>query len=226
CSRGERRSRLGRPFAFLPGRGDLAVVRSVLALLHRRRIVRAVLRNGDDGGGSCKGDQQCEGGGELLHLSSFGATWPTPTTPTRSWGRGPSRNWTLVLRLRAVAGETVLARPDRRLHAIEDVDLSKHARQVCLDGLLGDVEPTRNFLVRQSVRDQPQDLELALGQVRRGTSLRARRDQRPSSLRRERRLAARSGADRRSKLGGLCVFQEVPDCSSIDCSEDPLAIGE
>src|SRR4051794_18008885 len=68
---------------------------------------------------------------------------------------GPDRNWTFVLRLSA------LAIPERSLRPVRDADALEDVRQVRFDGLLADRELARDALVRQSSRDEAQDVLLA-----------------------------------------------------------------
>src|SRR4051794_2038060 len=95
-------------------------------------------------------------------------------------------------------GDAVAVRPERGLSAVGHADLLEHPREVRLDRLLADLETAGDQLVRQPGGDELEHLALALAEVvgaRLATRLSARAQHGARRLRRQRRLAARRGAD-------------------------------
>ena len=89
--------------------------------------------------------------------------------PRSTAGRGPrriaGRRASSGSRARAADGSaTVLDRPEGRLGAAREVELAEDVRDVRARRPLGDVEQRRDLLVRVALRDERQDLALALGQ--------------------------------------------------------------
>src|SRR5581483_10944348 len=61
--------------------------------------------------------------------------------------------------------QPLLHRENRGLGAVGHAELGQHVPDVVLDRLLGDPELERDSLVRPALRDQPQHLALAVGEL-------------------------------------------------------------
>ena len=90
--------------------------------------------------------------------------------------------------------EAVALGPQRRLGAVGDVERAEDPREVGLDGLLADLEPAGDELVRQALDEQREHLALAGGQPA-GVGRGPRDEHRARRARVERRLAPRGRAD-------------------------------
>ena len=111
-----------------------------------------------------------------------GALEPRPRTARGSTtcSRTSSRSETDPGRSRAglsglAADDVVALRPQRGLRAVGDPEHAEHAREVRLDGLLGDLQPAGDQLVGQPVADEGEDVELALGELLLGRAARGGR---------------------------------------------------
>src|SRR4249919_321637 len=103
---------------------------------------------------------------------------PSAATSERlGWthGRGPAWSAPSTEPGRGAPSEAVTASPQPGLRAVGHADRTEGAGQVGLDGLLADLEPACDLLIREAVRDERQHLTLALGEgvQRVGRALRA-----------------------------------------------------
>jgi hypothetical protein len=116
--------------------------------------------------------------------------------------------------------------PQGGLRAVGDADLREHLGQVCLDGLLADLQPTGDELVREALPDQREHLALAGAELDRGAHLRSLGDHLVRGARGQRRLAPGSGADAADDLVGVGVLEQVAERAGVECAENPVAVGE
>jgi hypothetical protein len=79
---------------------------------------------------------------------------------------GARKNVTMNATGRPVDGDcSGLACQHHELDAVAQVQLLQDVHNVCLHGGLADEEPPADFRVRQAVRDQPEHVLLACGEV-------------------------------------------------------------
>src|SRR4051794_19691664 len=78
---------------------------------------------------------------------------------------GTGRRYQTSLVLGPRIDETGADGDDGCLGAVGNPELGQHVTDVCLDGLLGDVELARDLLVRKAAADQHQHVAFARSQV-------------------------------------------------------------
>ena len=93
-----------------------------------------------------------------------GRSAATSARSASTHGRAPAWSAPSTEPGRGAPSEAVTASPQPGLHAVGHADRTEGAGQVGLDGLLADLEPACDLLVRQAVRDERQHLTLALGE--------------------------------------------------------------
>src|SRR6478752_8883833 len=116
--------------------------------------------------------------------------------------------------------------PEPGLHPVGDPDRAEDAGQVGLHGLLADLEPASDLLVRQALRHEHEHLAFAIREdiQRVGSALGS--EHRPCRPRIERRFAAGGCVDAAYELLGFGVLQQIADGAGAQRLDDPLPVHE
>ena len=141
---------------------------------------------------SAKGEDSGDGEAERERHATMAGIVARPVCAAMGlWSRSRRGSVPLTLSRRAVP-----LGPQRRLGAVGDAELAEDPREVRLDGLLADLEPARDQLVRQPL-DEQRRAPRARGRraPRAGRAADACVEDRAGGARVERGLAARRGAD-------------------------------
>ena len=117
--------------------------------------------------------------------------------------------------------------PQRGLRAVGHAELAEDPRQVRLDGLLADLQPAGDQLVRQALDEQREHLALARGRARRAGRapsarsriVRAARGSSGDSPRAAARMPSATSSD-------ADVLEQVAARAGLERAEDPRAVGE
>ena len=123
-----------------------------------------------------------------------------------------------------LSAESLALGPERGLRAVGHVELAEDPGQVRLDGLLADLEPAGDQLVRQTLDEQDEDLLLARGQAGERVWLGAGAEDRARGARVERRFAAGRGADPLRDVLGRRVLEQVAAGAGLERAEDAWPI--